>query len=95
MLTEYYIRYMFDPNAVSMIFFILFFKSTDDILQGISKLDYLLKVSIFQFYKDERLREAQKKTYSISSVGSDVGMKKSRFETRFSRELNKERNASI
>lgn len=33
------------------IFNILYIKSNDDVLQGISKLDYLLKVSIFQYVK--------------------------------------------
>ena len=31
-----------------MCFAIIYIKSTDDILQNISKLDYLLKVSFFQ-----------------------------------------------
>ena len=31
---------------------ILYVKSTEDVLQGISKLDYLLKVSVFQIYKN-------------------------------------------
>jgi hypothetical protein len=39
-------------NALS----ILYIKSTDDILQGISKLDHLLKVSVFQKYIEEHLR---------------------------------------
>ena len=30
---------------------ILFVKSSEDILQGVSKLDNLLKVSVFQKYK--------------------------------------------
>ena len=32
------------------------FKSSQDIIQGVSKLDYLYKVSIFQKYKDEVLQ---------------------------------------
>ena len=31
---------------------IIVYKKTDDILQGVSKLDYLLKVSVFQIYKN-------------------------------------------
>jgi len=40
-------------------FTIIKLKSSQDILQGISKLDYLLKVSIFQVYKDKTLRKRQ------------------------------------
>lgn len=32
-------------------------KKTDDILQGVSKLDYLLKVSVFQLYKNKDLEQ--------------------------------------
>ena len=32
---------------------VILFKSSQDIIQGVSKLDYLHKVSIFQMYKDE------------------------------------------
>jgi hypothetical protein len=41
------------------------FKSSQDILQGVSKLDYLLKVSVFQKYKNEEL---ENKKYSIATV---------------------------
>ena len=41
------------------------FKSSQDILQGVSKLDYLLKVSVFQKYKNEEL---EKKKYSIATI---------------------------
>ena len=33
------------------------FKSSQDILQGVSKLDYYLKVSVFQKYKDQQLED--------------------------------------
>ena len=36
-------------------YFVVYLKDTQDILQGISKLDYLVKLSIFQRYKDSRL----------------------------------------
>lgn len=36
---------------------ILHFKANDDVLQGISKLDHLLKISIFQVYKDKKLQK--------------------------------------
>ena len=35
------------------------FKSSQDILQGVSKLDYYLKVSVFQKYKDLQLEHAK------------------------------------
>ena len=41
------------------------FKSSQDILQGVSKLDYLIKVSVFQKYKNEEL---ENKKYSIATV---------------------------
>lgn len=31
---------------------LIVYKKTDDVLQGVSKLDYLLKVSVFQIYKN-------------------------------------------
>ena len=34
---------------------VVFLKDKRDVLQGISKLDYFLKVSIFQIYKDKQL----------------------------------------
>jgi len=37
------------------IYNILYLKKIDDALQGINKLDYLLKVSVFQYYKDPKL----------------------------------------
>ena len=41
-------------QAIHMItgFLIVSLKSPDDVIQGISKLDNLLKVSVFQIYKD-------------------------------------------
>ena len=86
---QYLLRITFDPYAVSQILVIIFFKSVDDILQGICKLDYLIKISIFQFYKDPKLREEQIHGYTIASQGSDVGSSKFRFATQASRELNK------
>jgi len=34
---------------------LIFLKGSQDIIQGISKLDYLLKVSVFQHYKDKEM----------------------------------------
>lgn len=35
-----------------MLYIVLKLKSTEDILQGISTLDYLFKISIFQKYRN-------------------------------------------
>ena len=45
------------------------FKRHDDILQGINKLDYLLKVSIFQYYKEENLNRNH---FASSNSGSQI-----------------------
>ena len=49
------VQYFFNQlNFIQIIiaFVILKKKSSDDILQGINKIDYLIKVSVFQVYKD-------------------------------------------
>ena len=38
---------------------VILFKSSRDIIQGVSKLDYLYKVSRFQVYKDNVLQETK------------------------------------
>ena len=45
-------------------------KNSKDLIQGISKLDYLLKVSVFQKYKDKSLEE-RKWTMFTDGVDSD------------------------
>ena len=45
---EIFLKY---PVLISIV--VLKLKNEDDILQGISKLDYLLKISIFQKYKEQ------------------------------------------
>ena len=44
-----------DLSLNNMLFaiLVLFFRKDDDILQGINRLDYLMKVSLFQIYKDD------------------------------------------
>ena len=39
---------------------VLEMKSSKDCLQGIAKLDYLMKVSMFQIYKDHNLKRSKK-----------------------------------
>mmetsp|Transcript_24850 Transcript_24850/g.38662 ORF Transcript_24850/g.38662 Transcript_24850/m.38662 type:complete len:142 (+) Transcript_24850:800-1225(+) len=45
-------------TSLFMVINLAVFKKSDDVLQGISKLDYLLKASIFQQYKDKSLKES-------------------------------------
>jgi hypothetical protein len=40
-------------NSIMFAGIILYLKKDEDILQGINKLDYLLKVSVFQIYKNK------------------------------------------
>lgn len=56
-------------NDVLLCFAIIKVKSSDDMIQGISKLDYLLKVSVFQIYKDPNLRL---KKYQINRMTSKL-----------------------
>ena len=44
---------LIDVNSLIMAYSIAKIKQSQDCLQGISKLDYLLKVSEFQKYKEE------------------------------------------
>ena len=63
-----------------------------DILQGISKLDHLMKVSVFQIYKDERIQQ-QKELIGdsldrLSSFLSDISTSSVHSSVRFQRDLN-------
>ena len=51
-------------QGLFMAFVIIRVKSSQDILQGVNKLDYLLKVSVFQKYKDEYLEEGKFSIYT-------------------------------
>ena len=55
------------PNILFIVF-VVFFKDSQDILQGISKLDYLVKLSIFQRYKvaPSRLSVGSSEAYTIN-----------------------------
>ena len=44
------------------------FKSCQDILQGVNKLDYFLKVSVFQKYKDKNLENMKLSMISDSLI---------------------------
>ena len=38
-------------EALLVVFTVIKLKSTDDVLQGVNKLDYFIKASVFQIYK--------------------------------------------
>ena len=54
-----------------MSFVIIRLKSSQDILQGINKLDCLLKVSVFQVYKDSRLEQRKFSIVTSTDNGSE------------------------
>ena len=63
-------------SFVDACFFFLYFvtikiKSTDDIFEGISKLDNLYKVSCFQVYKDKQLFERMPTLHETNDTFSD------------------------
>lgn len=60
---------VFMLNDVLLCFAIIKVKSPQDVIQGISKLDYLLKVSVFQIYKDPKLRLTK---YQIDRMSSKL-----------------------
>ena len=51
-MTGYMLQWQFCIPAILTAYVLIKVKSSQDILQGINKLDYLLKVSVFQKYKD-------------------------------------------
>ena len=53
---------VFQIDSILVGIAIIYLKSTQDIFQGINKLDHLLKVSIFQKYKNKKL-ENQKNIF--------------------------------
>lgn len=57
--------------SILMVLTIVKYKSSKDILTGLSKLDYLLKISIFQVYKDKNLQKAKMKV-----IDDTVGVRK-------------------
>ena len=65
----YFYSNVFMLNDVFICYSIIFLKSPQDVIQGISKLDYLLKVSVFQIYKDPNLRLTQ---FQISRMQSKL-----------------------
>ena len=54
-------------DSLIFAFIIVRVKSSQDILQGVSKLDHLLKVSVFQKYKNTQKEERK---FTIMSAGT-------------------------
>ena len=54
-------------NSIMLAGIILYLKKDEDILQGINKLDYVLKVSIFQIYKDKQKQSLKEESYRSSA----------------------------
>ena len=52
-------------EAFFVIFTVVKLKSTDDVLQGVNKLDYFIKASVFQVYK-KNPNERSKSQMSIN-----------------------------
>ena len=59
---------VFQTPSILLILNTVFVKKSKDLLQGISKLDYLLKVSYFQRYKDTA---AEKRKWTLFTGGND------------------------
>ena len=62
------IMIVFQPPSILLICNTLFVKKSKDLLQGISKLDYLLKVSYFQRFKDTA---AERRKWTLFTGGND------------------------
>jgi len=60
----YMVYFIFCQPTLLLVFLTIKVKKTSDILQGLSKLDYLLKVSRFQKYKDKQLEANKFSMYS-------------------------------
>lgn len=54
-----YIVFILQLPALTQSFIVIQIKSSKDILQGVSKLDYLLKLSVFQKYKTQRYMDTE------------------------------------
>ena len=71
--TQFYLvmgMFIFQIPSLLIICNTIFVKKSSDILQGISKLDYLLKVSYFQRYKDP---EKEKRKWTLLTESMDQG----------------------
>lgn len=60
----HFLIYVVNFNVVMFCILFIYIKKSDDVLQGISKLDYLLRVSVFQVYKNEKERLSARDTMS-------------------------------
>lgn len=64
-----FISYETCTPTIQCSFVIVIIKRSDDILQGINKLDYLLKVSVFQKYKDPKLERGKFSIFTGDTQG--------------------------
>lgn len=65
-----FINFMLGLPGILQSLIVIKLKSSQDILQGVSKLDYLLKVSVFQKYKDKTL-ERDKMSITTGTMAVD------------------------
>ena len=59
---------VFSMSDILICFAIVMIKGTNDCLQGISKLDYLIKASVFQVYKNRALNDPHK--FSVDTTNT-------------------------
>lgn len=70
-------------ETLLFVFNVVCIKSPKDILQGLNKLDYLLKVSYFQYYKDKKLNIDPFDFLLESEEGSDRSGSDGAIQTRW------------
>ena len=56
-------------EAIFVIYTVIRLKSTDDLLQGVNKLDYFIKASVFQIYKNQGREQLKHQSFN-SSINS-------------------------
>lgn len=69
---EIYFVWIFQVPGLLVCIAIIEFKSTKDCLQGIAKLDYLIKVSMFQIYRDDKLNKNKGRLLSSMNESSNL-----------------------
>ena len=63
---------MLQIPSLTIVWCMIMLKNSKDLLQGISKLDYLLKVSVFQKYKDKNLENRKWTMFTDGMDSSDI-----------------------
>lgn len=59
---------VFQLEYLLLIYNVVHIKSTQDILQGLNKLDYFIKYSYFQIYKDDMTRQKKRSAFNSSGL---------------------------